>query len=38
VVAIAKKVIQQSWDENVVGCPMSILQKKLKKLKLSLKD
>jgi len=33
-----RQFIQQSWDENVVGCPMFILQQKLKRLKLSLKD
>jgi len=33
-----RQVIQQSWDEIVVGCHMFILQQKLKRLKLSLKD
>jgi len=33
-----RQVIQQSWEENIVGCPMFILQQKLKRLKVSLKD
>ena len=33
-----RQVIQQSWDENVVDCLMFILQQKLKRLNLSLKD
>lgn len=32
-----KNVIQESWDDNVVGCPMFILNQKLKNLKQKLK-
>jgi len=35
---ICRQVIQQSWKENVVDCPMFILQQNLKRLMLSLKD
>ena len=32
------KLIHDSWDNKVVGCPMFILQHKLKRLKIELRD
>jgi len=32
------KLIHDSWDNKVVGCPMFILQHKLKSLKIELHD
>jgi len=31
------KLIHDSWKNNVVGCPMFVLQHKLKRLKIELK-